>query len=165
MKKSLVLLPVFLMSLSGCQTNSKPNFSCEDEAIVNEVTSQIYEGINKLGEMMPGIYEDKARIAATYKHGVTFLSGNDHSDLYEIEKDYENLNFSLRNIRTVEQNEEIGNYSCKSSLVATKGDREAEVELNYTAEATNNGEDSYVEVSQLSEEDIIVLSSVFIKYK
>jgi len=163
MRKSLVLLPVFLLLLSGCQT--KPKFSCENESVVNEVTSQASEGLNKLGEIMPGVYEEKARTAAAYRHGPAFLSGNDHSDLYEIETDYENVSYSLRNIRTVEQNEDIGNYSCKSNLVATKGDREAEVELNYISEATNNGADSYIEIGQFSEQDIIALSSVFIKYK
>lgn len=144
----VLVLPV---ALYGC--GKKVEFSCDNPVVIEKVVS-----------MQSGVFFNTLpQIGALGQlAGVLEILGEE--ELYTYESDYENIKFSLKNIRTVSRDQDLGNYKCRASLVSQKGpERQHTEEITYTSEAVEQGESTYINTSQLSMRQIGALASVLIK--
>lgn len=65
-----------------------------------------------------------------------------------LDEDYKNINYSLENIRTSQQDVNLGNYQCKASMITRKNGKEQKVEITYSVEASADG-NAYIETNLL----------------
>lgn len=157
MKKNLLITCSFFILIAGCQ--KKQEFTCESEPVKNQVISMSSTYFNKFVSQ-PGFFTNFFNAMQQFQDQAGV------SGMHEYQKDYENIVFTLEDIRTVKQNKELGNYECKANLSARKdSDSEAKIEITYTSESTNGGKDSYIQVGAIKDRDIGTLASVLIKEK
>lgn len=78
-----------------------------------------------------------------------------------LDEDYKNINYSLENIRTSQQDVELGNYHCKANMVTRKNGKEQKVEIFYSVEATAD-DNAYVETNLLNDREAFELVKVLI---
>lgn len=151
--KFLVLLSTLLM-LSAC--SEKPIYSCENDVVKNTVTDLVKSQVDSYLSR-PGMIEYTTNTIG----GLLRMSGVNE---FSFDTDFQNINYSLENIRTISQDSELGNYHCKGVVITTKGQLgQSELEIEYTAETTNNGENTYVQIQELTDENIGSLAAALLQ--
>ncbi|WP_198331095.1 hypothetical protein [Psychrobacter cibarius] len=148
MKKILLSSAVILVTLTGCQ--STPEYSCDNDAVKTTALDIVRDSFNtNMANNFSGIKDALALEALVRKRDGQITD-------YQVNTDYENIEFSLSNVRTTEQDKELGNYQCAATLTGSKEgiDRDVVVDIEYTAEAVDSGENFYVEVVGLTYEKL-----------
>lgn len=154
MKGKFLLLSVAALALSAC--SEKPVYSCENDVVKNLVTDLVKNQVDSYLSR-PGMVEYTTNTIGG------FLRMNGVNE-FSFDTDYQNINYTLENIRTINQDLELGNYYCKGVVLTTKGEfGQSELEIEYTAETTNNGEDTYVQIQQLTDENIGSLAAALLQ--
>lgn len=152
MKKHIITTILTSAILVGCQ--EKPQFSCENNVVTEKVIELQAKAFNDL--------VSQPSIKQAFLNMLQSMAG----DRFTMDDDYQNINFKLKAIRTVNQNKELGNYECKAILHAEKGTETSEgIEITYTSEAINNGKETYIQTQLLNDNQIGKLSAILIKPK
>ena len=148
MRKALGLTSVVLLMLTGCQ--STPEYSCDSEDVRTTTVELARDGFNAAMSRSFTEVNEALRIQAFSRKNAGQITD------YQVNDDYENIEFSLNNIRTKGQDKELGNYQCQATLTGSKEgvDRNVDVDIEYTAEAVDNGENFYVEIPSLTNEEL-----------
>lgn len=148
MKKLLLSSAVILVTLTGCQ--STPEYSCDSDAVQATTVDIVRDKFNT--DMSRGINDikDALNVEAYSRQKMGQINE------YQVNTDYENIEFHLENVRTTGQDTELGNYQCAATLTGSKEgvDRDVVVDIEYTAEATDGGENFYVEILNLTNEKV-----------
>ncbi len=144
MKKFITL--VSLGFLTAC---SDTVYDCSNDAVKEEVlrmqTEHFIKSIGAVGVQPLLVLKDRLRLMG----GVT------------LDEDYKNINYSLENIRTSQQDVNLGNYHCKANMVTRKNGKEQKAEIIYSVEASADG-NAYIETNLLDSRQSYELVKVLI---
>lgn len=148
MKKIFILSSFILLILPGCQ--STPEYSCDNEDVKTTTVDIVRDSFNTNMSQGFDVIDDRLRLEAAVRKRDGQITD------YQVNKDYENIDFSLSNVRTLSQDKELGNYQCAATLTGFKEgvDRDVVLDIEYTAEATDGGSSFYAEVTSLTYEEL-----------
>lgn len=138
----IIPILLFILILTGCKGTSAPECSSED---AKKTVTTILED---------GLLESLSQAEQQFKYYAKSNNIEFKSELFE------EIEFSLVNIRTTEINEKLGSFQCKAEISAKFNNTIENKPITFTSEQTDGGKGYYIQVMNIPKEDQGVLLSV-----